>query len=86
MQLFKPDCIIVYDAPTDVTLNRMQERNKKNNTKKEYFESKPAEYFRRVASGYRDAAEHFHASVIDATATAEEIHKQTMKHLKTLLV
>jgi dTMP kinase len=86
MQLFKPDCIIIYDASTEVTLARMQERNKKNNAKKEYFESKPPEYFARVANGYREAAAHFHAEVIDASEGAQHVHKQTMKHLKTLLV
>ncbi|MEO6513987.1 MAG: dTMP kinase [Candidatus Saccharimonadales bacterium] len=86
MQLFKPDCIIVYDAPIAITRQRMLERNKKNHTKQEYFESKSPEYFERVARGYRDAANHFHAEVIEATDTPEQVHKRTMKHLKTLLV
>jgi dTMP kinase len=86
MQLFKPDCIIVYDAPIAVTRQRMLDRNARNHAKQEYFESKSSEYFERVAEGYRAAAAHFHAEVIDATDSAEQVHKQTMKHLKTLLV
>jgi dTMP kinase len=85
MQLFKPDTIIVYDAPIAITRQRMLERNAKNNAKQEYFESKSPEYFERVASGYRAAAAHFNAEVIEATASVEQVHKQTMKHLKTLL-
>lgn len=85
MQLFRPDCIIVYDAPTEVTLARMMARNQKNNAKKEYFESKPREYFERVAEGYRVAAAHFNAHIVDATESADQVHKQTMKQLKTLL-
>jgi dTMP kinase len=86
MQLFKPDCIIVYDAPIAITRQRMIERNARNHAKQEYFESKPPEYFERVAAGYREAAAHFHASVIEATDNVEEVHKQTMKHLKKLLI
>jgi thymidylate kinase len=79
MQLFKPDCIIVYDAPITITKERMLARNLENKAKKEYFESKPNEYFERVATGYRAAAAHFGASVIEAVDSVESVHKETMK-------
>ena len=79
MQLFKPDCIIVYDAPIAITKGRMMARNLKNKAKKEYFESKSNEYFERVAEGYRAAAAHFGATVIEAVASIDSIHKETMK-------
>jgi len=85
MQLFKPDSVIVYDAPSHVTLQRMVKRNEENNVKREYFESKPPEYFERVTKGYRAAAAHFHAEIIDATGSIEQVHKLTMKHVNKLL-
>jgi dTMP kinase len=85
MQLFKPDCVIVYDAPIKITRQRMADRNAKNNTKKEYFESKSADYFERVANGYRTAAAHFNAYIVEAVESAESVHKQTMKLIRKCL-
>jgi dTMP kinase len=85
MQLFKPDCVLVYDAPIKITLHRMEERNKLNHAKREYFESKSAEYFERVAEGYRGAAEHFGASIVEAVESAESVHKQSMKIINKCL-
>ncbi len=85
MQLFKPDCVIVYDAPASVTRKRMTSRNAKNHAKKEYFESKSPEYFERVAQGYRAAAAHFNATVIDASDPIDVVHNKTLKILKKCL-
>ena len=85
MEQFKPDGIVVYDAPSDVTLRRMADRNKLTKAKSEYFESKSPEYFERVTKGYRAAAAHFHAEIIDATGSIQQVHKRTMKYIKTLL-
>lgn len=85
MQLFKPDCIVVYDAPITLTRERMLARNNQNHAKKEYFESKSPDYFERVANGYRAAASHFNAALVDATKTIEAVHKQTMKYIKATL-
>jgi dTMP kinase len=82
MQLFKPDCIIVYDAPVSVTRVRMLARNEQNNAKKEYFESKSAEYFERSTQGYLAAAVHFNAVVIDAVKSIQDVHKATLKQIQ----
>lgn len=85
MQLFKPDCLVVYDAPIKITRARMQKRNAENNAKKEYFESMPAEFFEKAAAGYRTAAAHFNATIIEAVDDIKTVHKQTMKTISKCL-
>lgn len=85
LQFFRPNLIIVYQAPLEVSNARMQARNEQDHTKKEYFESKPADYFVRVAEGYAAAAARFNAEVIKADSDVMGVHNRTMKVIKKIL-
>lgn len=84
IQLFDADLIIVYDAAVGVTRQRMLNRNQQTAAKVDYFESKPIEYFERVAEGYREAAKHFGALVINADQPIDTVHQQTMAAITAL--
>lgn len=86
LQFFKPDLLIVYQAPLTVSLGRMQARNEESNAKKEFFENKPKDYFRRVAEGYAAAAARFSATTIAADDDVEKVHKRTMRAVKKIVL
>ena|SRR5579884_1002196 len=82
MQRLQPDLVIVYTADT----GRALERAKANASKLDYFESKPLDYFERVASGYQAALQRYGGMVqIDANQSIESVHEQTMAAIEKLL-
>lgn len=76
----KPDAIILYDMEPRAALGR----NREHPEKASYFESKPADYFSRVASGFREAAGRYPAEVIDASRPIGEVHERTMSVIQHL--
>jgi dTMP kinase len=85
LEQLKPDLIIVYDADTHTAL----ERARQHSASADYFESKPYDYFDRVASGFREASERYkdkyNVQLIDANRDFEQIHSQTMALITRLI-
>jgi len=77
---FKPDALIVYDAPLAVLSERRTARKKAG----DYFEAQQLEYHRRTTEGYAAAARKYDSSTIDATGSIEVVHAKTMKLLAGL--
>ena len=84
IELVKPDRIIVYKAPKVELKARRRQRNHEIGT--DFFEIKPFEYHARVAEGFKSAAEQFQAKVIDANASIEQVHDDTIDYLSELLM
>jgi dTMP kinase len=78
----EPDVVLVYQAPTDLLHERLNQRNA--GTPRDYFESKPAAYHDQVAEGYSQA-DIFGGRFIDATQPIATVHSETMLHIKTAL-
>jgi dTMP kinase len=76
MQKLRPELTIVYQADVKTALQRARQKAGKT----DYFESKPASYFEKVAAGYAAAAERYadQVVIIDAEQPVEEVHMQTM--------
>lgn len=75
MTALKPDLVIIYE----VNIRKALGRAKQHSTKPDYFESKPLEYFDKVAKGYKAASERYANIVfIDAGGSTDTVHKQTM--------
>lgn len=66
----QPEMTLFLDAPTEVRVARMAAAG---NRGKDRFESKGAEYFERVAVGYRRAAQLFSTISINANQTVEQV-------------
>ncbi len=60
----KPDAMILYDMDPEAALAR----NKQHPEKSSYFESKPLDYFDKVAGGFREAVKRYDAVAIDASS------------------
>lgn len=72
-----PDLTIIYAADTQTALQRARQKSKAS----DYFESKPVDYFERVAQGYHIAAKRCKAEtvIIDASQSIDDVHAQTMR-------
>jgi dTMP kinase len=85
LEKLAPDLVIVYDAETQTAV----ERARQHSASEDYFESKPFDYFDRVANGFRQAAERYKAKynvhVVDANKSFEEIHSQTMQIVSSVI-
>lgn len=80
MDRIRPEAVILYDMDVQQAMERKRQR-----ASADYFESKPADYFQRVAEGYRTAAGRYDATVIDAAQSAEVIQEQTIAIISGLL-
>lgn len=81
MERIHPEAVILYDV-ADVH----QALNRKDTDKPDYFESKPQDYFQRVAEGYRTAAGRFPiVATIDGTQQIEAVQEQTLAAISILL-
>jgi len=79
MKRLQPDLVIIYECSPAQALSRIQQKPG------DYFESKPLEYFERVATGYRQAAQRYPSISIDASQSIDAVHGQTMEHIERLL-
>jgi dTMP kinase len=82
MDRLKPEAIILYETDIETAL----ERGREHSGKADYFESKPLDYFQKVAHGYQVAADRYHATAIDAGQAIPAIQEQTMAVIAKLLV
>jgi dTMP kinase len=81
MERLNPEAVILYDT-TDI----QAALQRKSSVKPDYFESKPADYFHRVAEGYRKAAERFPmVTTIDAMKPIDIVTEQTLAVISKLL-
>lgn len=74
MQALRPELIIVYEADLAAAL----ERARRHSVKADYFEDKPLDYFKKVAAGFRAAAERYNIHFINADRSIKEIHQDTV--------
>jgi dTMP kinase len=82
MQQLKPDLTIIYKADIDMALEHASQKP----GEADYFESKPRDYFERVARGYEAAAQRYPDSVvIDANRSIELVEADTMRLIEPLL-
>jgi len=82
MQQLRPDLTIIYQADIDMALEHARQKP----DQADYFESKPRDYFERVAQGYVEAAKRYPDSVvIDANRSIDDVQADTMKRIQTLL-
>jgi len=82
MARLKPDLVLIYRSDVPTALDRI-----KHAGQADYFESKSADYFERVAEGYQAAAERYPevSRVIDADRSIDEIHRDTMALIRQVL-
>ncbi|HEX4774916.1 MAG TPA: dTMP kinase [Candidatus Saccharimonadales bacterium] len=81
MQELRPDLVIVYNAPLEVARQRLSRTGKHP----DYFESKPPDFFERVARGYHEAAERYKATTIDATPSPNSVFASTNQVVREAL-
>lgn len=77
LDLMHPDLIITYYGDDDTPVERLRERN--GDSKLDFFESKPRDYHKKVAEGFRYASKEFGASPVDADAPIELVREATMQ-------
>lgn len=82
MDRINPEAILLYQMKPGAALGRKQEADRQS----DYFESQPADYFDKVAEGYKEAVGRYDAAtVIDGSASIEAVHEQTMDVIAGLL-
>lgn len=82
MKRFDPTLTLLFTCDTEQAINRARASSGNN---LDYFESKSNDYFQRVAEGYREAADRFQITTIDAGQTITEVHSKTMAALHTCI-
>ncbi len=82
MAQLQPELIILYKMAVPVALERVRQKS----GQPDYFESKPASYFDKVAHGYDDAAKRYPQTVIiDGSQSVEAVHAQSMRAIREAL-
>jgi dTMP kinase len=83
MQRLRPEAVLLYDMDPAPAL----ERNREHPEKASYFESKPLDYFEKVAEGFRTAAKRYPETVttIDAALPIPEGQRATLAVITKLL-
>jgi len=81
LEMFQPDALIVYKAPAMALAIRRAQRDEDL----DYFEKKQLDYHTRTAWGYANAAQHYHATIIDATQSIEDVEQQTQAVVAKIL-
>lgn len=77
LDLIRPDLIITYFAADEIAVERLNQRNGQSDS--DFFESKPRDYHRKVADGYKFATQEYDASPVDASAPIELVREATMQ-------
>jgi dTMP kinase len=83
LDLIKPDLLITYLTSDEEIAKRRSHRHRELSD--DFFENKPQSYHKRVAKGFREAAEHFNTTVLDASQPIEQVHQTTMQLLQKYL-
>jgi dTMP kinase len=79
MKRIGAEAILLYDTDVQTALGRKHDRT-------DHFESKPPEYFQKVADGYREAARRFsHVTTIDAAGSIDAVAERTLAAIAPLL-
>jgi len=81
----KPKLTIIYDVDVNAGLQRAKQKSAQ--ARADYFESKPHDYFERVAKGYQLMAKQCGdaAVVIDANQPIEAVRRATMRAIRRAL-
>jgi len=84
---FYPELTLLLVGDVDSGLSRARERNRKDEDKEGRFEREQADFFQRVAEGYRQIArrEPKRVAVIEAARSIEEVHANIVAALKQRL-
>lgn len=72
----EPELLICYEAPAEQLRAQLTQANGGNT---DYFENKPEAFFDAVIRGYSETAREVGATIIDASASVEHVHEQTMQ-------
>ncbi len=75
MQSIYPELVMYYKGQVTTARQRVHE----GPGKPDYFESKPLDFFKRVAQGYDVAADRYPVRVINADRSIEQVHAETME-------
>lgn len=75
MQSIHPELIIDYSGDIDTAVERAHHES----GTPDYFESKPRNFFVRVAKGYKIAADRYPVRVLNANRSIDKIHAETME-------
>jgi dTMP kinase len=83
MEELKPELNIIYKIDVETALRRAHEKA----AAADYFESKPADYFDRVATGYEAAAGRYASTtvIIDAGQPVETVQSETIEAVRQAL-
>jgi dTMP kinase len=83
MDRIKPEAVILYEMDPETALLR----NRKHPEKASYFESKPPDYFTKVARGFQTAAGRYPdtTTTINAAEPVETVQERTMAVISKLL-
>lgn len=82
MDRIRPEAVILYDMDPEAALARNREHPEKTS----YFESKGPDYLRKVADGFRKAAERYPDTVtIDGSQQVDRVQEQTLAAVAKLL-
>jgi len=75
MQSIRPELVIGYKGNVDTAIKRAHQAS----AEPDYFESKPAAFFKRVQHGYDLASDRYPVRVLDAEQSIEAVHTATME-------
>jgi dTMP kinase len=83
MKQLRPELNIIYSIDVESALRRAREKS----DQADYFESKPRDFFERVAKGYEAAAERYASTsvVIDANQPIEAVQSETIRAIRQAL-
>lgn len=83
MERLRPELNIIYNTDVETALGRTRGKS----DKADYFESKPRDFFERVARGYAAAAERYSSTtiMIDANRPIEVIQSETIQAIRDAL-
>lgn len=81
MNQLQPELTIIYQSEVATAI----ERARRQSGKADYFESKPLDYFERVAQGFAAAAERYPVQLVDANRSIEAIQADTMRLIQAAL-
>lgn len=83
LELFNPDLVVCYDAPRQTLDAHRKSRTSTANI--DYFESQPVDFALRVIEGYREAAKLYDVRIVNAVASAADVHAKTMELIEQVI-
>lgn len=81
MSQLAPELTLIYTGD----LNTVVARARTTSGSPDYFESKPDDYFERVAQGYETCAERYSGTYINAERSIDAIHEDTMQRIRAVI-